>query len=402
MRLIINRRTSFQAALLGLTVVLTMTLSPLAPSFARSSPAGNAPPPPAVGARVPLPYFGPPPSTSDNQLVGPVQLLRSGTIDQQTETITLPLYRGALRSGQAVWYILTDTTDKGSADALGLNYSYKLNYASVGRGARTARLQTDTSLVFDSGAVNFAPVHAVVPGAQPNAFPPRVAQPGSVGDSGYSPLARIVNIPGTPIYNAPMVAFGVSASRLNAFCGGNPDYHLVHDKVVKICPRDGTVTLALTEGFSFAKPVLYLSTEANHPLPAAMEGATYAPGLRDIPVGHDDSAFSPVERLFATINGPTGAANPQRQGFNSALTGEGSPLNVLGGIPTVATDYSPLWDLNVGQWTPAAITNGYRGRLTEEFQILDLARKGFITGPGGAPYGSSGFVVNCPIVMRLL
>lgn len=56
----------------------------------------------------------------------------------------------------------------------------------------------------------------------------------------------------------------------------------------------------------------------------------------------------------------------------------------------------------MGQWTPAAITNGYRGRLTEEFQILDLARKGFITGPGGAPYGSSGFVVNCPIVMRLL
>lgn len=168
-----------------------------------------------------------------------------------------------------------------------------------------------------------------------------MAQPGSVGDSGYSPLARIVNISGTPIYNAPIVAFGVSASRLNAFCGGNPDYHLVHDKVVKICPRDGTVTLALTEGFSFAKPVLYLSTKANHLLPAAMEGATYAPGLRDIPVGHDDSAFSPVERLFATINGPTGAANPQRQGFNSALTGEGLPLNVLGGIPTVATDYSP-------------------------------------------------------------
>jgi len=175
MCLIINRRTSFQAAILGLTVVLTMTLSPLAPSFARSSPASPATPPGAsrrFRARVPLPYFGPPPSTSDNQLVGPVQLLRSGTIDQQTETITLPLYRGALRSGQAVWYILTDTTDKDSADALGLNYSYKLNYASVGRGARTARLQADTSLVFDSGAVNFAPVPAVVPGARPSAFPP--------------------------------------------------------------------------------------------------------------------------------------------------------------------------------------------------------------------------------------
>jgi hypothetical protein len=28
--------------------------------------------------------------------------------------------------------------------------------------------------------------------------------------------------------------------------------------------------------------------------------------------------------------------------------------------------------------------------------------RGFLTGPGGKPYGSTGFVVNCPIVQRLL
>ena len=33
---------------------------------------------------------------------------------------------------------------------------------------------------------------------------------------------------------------------------------------------------------------------------------------------------------------PTGKDNPQRQGFNSALTDGLSPLNVLGGIPTIA------------------------------------------------------------------
>jgi hypothetical protein len=82
--------------------------------------------------------------------------------------------------------------------------------------------------------------------------------------------------------------------------------------------------------------------------------------------------------------------------------GEGSPLNVLGGVPTVATDYSPLWDINLGTWTQEAIDNGYRSRLTEEFAILGFVEEGWITGPGGAPYGSVGMIVNCPIVFRFL
>jgi hypothetical protein len=124
--------------------------------------------------------------------------------------------------------------------------------------------------------------------------------------------------------------------------------------------------------------------------------------LADLQVGGDDSAFSAVERIFAFANGPTGVDNPQRQGFNSALMGEGSPLNVLGGIPTVATDYSPLWDLNLGVWTQEAIDNGYTGRSTEEFEILGLAQNGWITGPNGGPFGSTGIIINCPIVYRLL
>ena len=106
--------------------------------------------------------------------------------------------------------------------------------------------------------------------------------------------------------------------------------------------------------------------------------------------------------LPETETGGTPETNPQRQGFNSALAGQGGPLNVLGGIPTVATDYSPLWDINVGEWTEEAIANGYRSRVTEEFQILGLVQRGYITGPGGAPYGSSGIIVNCPIVHRFL
>ena len=119
-------------------------------------------------------------------------------------------------------------------------------------------------------------------------------------------------------------------------------------------------------------------------------------------MGRDDGAFSAVERIFVFANGPMGAENPQRQGLNSAVAGEGSPLNVLGGIPTIATDYSPLWDMNLGAWTQEAIDNGYTSRLTEEFAILGFVERGWITGPGGVPYGSIGIIVNCPIVFRFL
>ena len=394
------RGMSHRRRRLGMVALVVVAIVALLGVSVTAFATDSQPPPPSVGANVPLTYFGPPPSTSDKELVGPVQLLRSGTVDQAAGTITLPLYQGRLKGGKTVWYILTDTTDKGQADALGLNYAPKLVYANVGAAVRSASVQKDTTLVFERGAVDFKQERKVVPGAGDSPFPPLIANPGSVGDKDYSPLVRIDNA-GGQIYNAPIVAFDVDAAAIS-FCDGNPDYSLVHDKVVKICPEKGTVTLALISGFSFAKPVLYLSTEANDPLPAAMEGATYAPGLKDITVGHDDSAFSAVERLFAFVNGPTGTENPQRQGFNSALLGEGSPLNVLGGIPTVANDYSPLWDLNVSQWTQTAIDNGYRSRLIEEFQILGFAQQGWITGPGGAPFGSSGFIVNCPIVMRNL
>ena len=70
------------------------------------------------------------------------------------------------------------------------------------------------------------------------------------------PLVRVENAGGF-IYNAPVVAFDVGSERLNLFCDGYPDYSVVHDKVMSICPREGTVTLALTPGFSFARPVLY-------------------------------------------------------------------------------------------------------------------------------------------------
>ena len=363
-----------------------------------------APPPPSIGADVPVTYFGPTPSQVQKELVGPVQLLRSGEVDLEELTITLPLYKGRVRN-QTVWFVLTDTTDVANADALGLLPAFKLQYADTGRAVRTGTIQRDGSVVFNRGTVNFAPAHQVVPGAEPNPFPPRSFQPGSVGDRDYSPLVRLENA-GGHIYNAPIVATGERF----VYEKGKADHSRVHDKVVAISTEEQTVTLSLTLGFTFGKPLLYLSLDANHPLPAAVEGVTFAPALQDVPVGRDDSFASGIERLFAVVNGPRGKGNPQRQGFNSALAGEGAgPLNVFGGVPTVALDYSPLWDMNVGVWTNEAIEKGYRARFIDEFQFLGLVQQGHIVGAPGTPlerpgnaFGSSGFIVNCPVVQRLL
>jgi hypothetical protein len=156
--------------------------------FAAPAQAQFPPPPPSVGATVPATYFGPARSDVQREYVGPYQLLKSGKIDLSAETITLPLYLGKMKDGRKVWYVLTDTTDAGNAAALGLNYAAKLNYARVGRAARHATLEKDTSLTFESGTVDFSPKRRVVRGEAPNFFPPKVAEPGSVGDQDYSPL----------------------------------------------------------------------------------------------------------------------------------------------------------------------------------------------------------------------
>ncbi|MCB1036055.1 MAG: hypothetical protein KDD47_19695, partial [Acidobacteria bacterium] len=311
---------------------------PVALAESVESGCESTPASPSVGADVPESYFGVSAPTVNPSLVGRVQLLTSGPIDLEERTITLPLYRGTLRGQTPVWFIATDTTDPVNAEALGLNHSAKLAFA-VGLGARPAVLQPDGTLDFRVGGVDFSPERRVAAGAEPNPFPPSVAQPGAVGSRTYSPLARILNA-GGHVYNMPIIAFNAEADELN-LPDGTPDYTKVHDRVVRIDPEGQTVTLELVPGFSFGRAVLYLSTDASEPDAAAIEKNTFAPGLRDIDVGNDDSLFSAVERLFLFTNGARGCDNPHRQGLGAALTDGNTPFNVLGGIPTIATDYSP-------------------------------------------------------------
>jgi len=381
----------------GLLLPLAVCAQPSPGVFGPGPGCNLFPAPASVGATVSLSYFGPPPSESNPSFVGPVQLLKSGQLDVTKGTITLPLYRGSMNgTNKTVWYILTDSNDPDVASLLGLNFSAKLNFAA--NGARTGAFDAQNNLVFDRGTVDFTPVRSVTPGPPSAPFPPSAAQPGSVGDASYSPLVRVGNI----IYNAPIVAFDVQENDIN-FPNGGVDYSKVHDEVLAIDPFNMTVTLQMVNGFSFGRPLWYISTDASVPAVAAIEGATYAPLMQALVTGRDDSFSSPVERLFIAVNGPfnQGCANPMRQGLYAALTDGHRPNNVFGGIPTIAPDYSPLWNGNLYEWTQDAIGKGYQGQLREEFQILTYVQDGLLTGPNGTKFGDSQFIVNCPPIMRL-
>jgi hypothetical protein len=359
------------------------------------------PAPPSVGADVPLSYFGPSPSTTNPSLVGPVQLLNSGPIDTAKGTITIPLYKGSLKgTNQNVWYVLTDTSNQGVAAELGLNFSAKLNFSS--NAARTGNLDLNGNIVFDRGTVDFSPLRSIVPGPAGAEFPPQSAVPGAVGDADYSPLVSITNAGGV-IYNAPMIAFDVDASQIN-FPNGNVDYSKLNDQVLAIDPYNMTVTLNLINGFSFGRPVWYLSMDTSNTLGAAIEHNTYAPLMSRLLLGDDDTFGSPIERIFISTNGPEsgGCDNPLRQGLSADLADSFRPNNILGGIPTLALDYSPTWDAQLFTWTQDAIDKGFRGQIREEFQLLTFVQDGLITGfPAGAKFGTSHFAINCPIVLRL-
>ncbi len=343
----------------------------------------------------------PSPSEVKPEFLGPVLLMKSAHVDLEKGTATLPLRKGKLKDGRPVWFIITDATDENLANLHGVNYSPKMAYALTGAATRHATIEKDGSFTFNAGSVDFKPVLSITPGPAGAVFPPKAFQPGAVGDAAYTPMVYIDNSSKSVILNAPVVSMA-SEAELNTMCDGNADHSKVHDKVVAICPRDETVTLKLTLGYTFDKPIQYLSTEANNPLVATLENAIYAPALQDLPFALEDaSPGESAERIVVVVNGPTGKDNPHRQGLVSALSGEGGPLNVLGGIPTINLDYSPMWRIFPLVWTDEAIQKGYRYRITSALQAAEMDTRGFLKSLDGGPFRAVGFVVNCPVVYRI-
>lgn len=354
-------------------------------------------------------------------------------VDLTHETVRLPLYPGE-SGGKKVWYVLLDASDEGAADNLGINYAPKLANVAIGNPAavQTVTLENPTpaanpfgpALLHFAGIPDFSPTRVAVPG--PKGFPLASLAPGAVAGPGYSPYIQIAGSP--TIYDAPIVAVGDGPFDV--------DHHTnTGDRVlgVHLAPPsppgqflESWVDMLFIKGFDAGQPIIYLSTEAGQPLTAVLERATYVPALDSAAFnGGDDFLGSARERLFAFVNGQSGANNPQAQGFfhlvkdghasedasakNTALINSlrngGDLLNVFGDFPTLTDPrhskaYSPLWDAQLGEWTAKAIALGYDKRQIDENVVFNLAatRPDLLTGPGGAPYGSAGVDVNCAVI----
>jgi hypothetical protein len=359
-------------------------------------------------------------------------------VNLSKETVRLPLYPGTAH-GKKVWFVLLDASDAGLAHDLGVNYAPKLANIAINDPAavQTVTLSSPApaqnpfgpAVVHFAGAPDFSPARVAQPG--PTGFPLAKFAPGAVAGPGYSPFIRIAG--SNVVYDAPIVATG------------DGPFDVVHhtntgDRVLGIHIAgkskpgqfaESWADLLFVKGFDAGQPIVYISTDAGQPLTAVLERSTYVPALNNAPYnGGDDFLGSARERLFGFINGQTGARNPQAQGFvhlikdghasedaaasNTALINAlrhgGDLLNVFGDFPTLkdprhAQAYSPLWDAQLGLWTPKAIKEGLNTRQIDENVVFNLAatRPDLLTGVNPAtgqpaPYGSAGVDIDCAVI----
>ena len=359
-------------------------------------------------------------------------------VDLTHETVRLPLYPGTA-NGKTVWYVLLDASDPGLAHDLGVNYAPKLANIAISDPAavQTVTLGSPTpqqnpfgpAAVHFAGAPDFSPTRIATPG--PTGFPLAKFQPGAVAGPGYSPFIKIAG--SDVVYNAPIVAIGSGPFDVTHHTNTADRVLGIHiagpSKPGQFA--ESWADLLFVKGFDAGQPILYLSTDAGQPLTAVLERSVYVPALNTAAFnGGDDFLGSARERLFGFVNGQSGADNPQAQGFVhlvrdghaaedasagdtaliNALRGGGDLLNVFGDFPTLtdprhADAYSPLWDAQLGLWTPKAVKAGLNTRQIDENVVFNLAatRPDLLTGINPAtgqpaPYGAQGVDINCAVI----
>jgi len=383
-------RASISRALIVRAIALTAVLAPVGAVSALHPGTALAASQPLAPARC-FAQVG-----VDHVVFGPDSFFEPVTVQGPTSfrenagptVVTYPLYRGTSQ-GRDVSYVITDASNLSVAQALGVNYAPKLAQA-----AGTAAVQNSTSQIGSGNgidfpaSVDFSPARLLTPSAQ--GYPPLAAQPGAVGEPGYSPLVQVIFRDTTVVLDAPQIANATGQA----------------DKIVTVAPDHRTVSYRETDGCYDNESVHYASFDASDPGAAAIEDVTYAPNLNAAPTpGCADPAVVAAncsrESLIAFTNGQTGATNPERQGLNAAILDQEPPLNILKEVPHPGAlfDYSPVWDIHQETWTNTAVTDGLNLRQTDFSAALEQVTAGLATGsPAGTPFGPSGFIVNCPVV----
>lgn len=347
-------------------------------------------------------------------------------VDLTRDFATLPLHKGTVGE-ETVWFVITDVSDAKIARELGVNHSPKLSNISLGCPACAQTVKSSNPVLGEApvefeGAPDFSPTRTVVPG--PTSFPPQSFTVGAMGGANYSPF---VTVQGTGVvYNAPIVATGDGPFDVTT-------HENTHDRTLAIDTEKMTTDHLFIRGFSNGQPILYLSFESSDAFTAVIERSTFVPALTDAPFqnggGDPDSARASI---FTFVNAKAGLEDdpPVRgasdgvgrsQGLTHAMKGgfpgrdaavanpevlevfrRGADVsNIFDVFPTNSRardrrEYSPLWDLQVGVYSDAAVAGGLNGLKTDANVVRRLAARGLVTAPGEQPLGSANVLINCP------
>ena len=342
--------------------------------------------------------FGPNSFFLNENQQGPTGFSESGPTS--APVVNLPLRTGTA-AGHRVYYTITDASDRSVATSLGVNFVPKLANAAGTSGVQLSSSNDPTAINVPAG-VDFSPTHVLVAG--PNGFPPSQAQPGAVGNPGYTPL---VQLPSGVVLNAEQIGDGTTTD--------SSDKAHWADKVVSANFNKNKVDYDITNGCYEDQSVHYASFDSSNPVAAAIEDVTLAGALDGVPstdcATNDLNQTPPFiapgcarEDLIAFINGQTGKDNPQRQGENAAILDQPlTAINILEDVPNAGSqfNYSPMWDIHFLQWD-ASVPVANRLRQTDftaaESLVGTQAQSITPSGAASNTFQSTGFIVNCPLI----
>ncbi len=347
-------------------------------------------------------------------------------VDLTRDFATLPLHKGTVGE-ETVWFVITDVSDAKIARKLGVNHSPKLSNIGLSCPACSQTVKSSSPVLGEApvefeGAPDFGPKRTVVPG--PASFPAQSFTVGAMGGANYSPF---VTVQGTGIvYNAPIVATGDGSFDVTT-------HENTHDRTLAIDTEKMTTDHLFIRGFANGQPILYLSFESSDAFTAVIERSTFVPTLADAPFqnggGDPDSARASI---FTFVNAKAGLeddppargasdgagrsqglTHAMKSGFPSRDAAVKNPevlevfrrgadvSNIFDVFPTNSRrrdrrEYSPLWDLQVGVYSDAAVARGLNGLKKDANVVRRLASRAVVTAPGGQPLGSANILINCP------
>jgi len=360
-------------------------------------------------------------------------------VDLTRDFATLPLHRGTAQ-GQAVWFVITDVSDASIADRLGVNHAPKLANAPRDCPACVQEVETSDPLlgradVQFQGAPDFSLERTLEPAPKPTTFPPVSFTVGAQAGAGYSPYVRVRG--SGVVFNAPIVATGDGPFDVTTHSN-------THDRTLGINTEKMTTDHLFVRGFANGRSIAYLSFDSSDAFTATIERSTFVPALVDLQFqnggdgpGRDDRSDSARASIFTFVNAKVGLEDSppargasQGEGRSQGLT-HALSLPIVGRDAAVAnpevldalrrgadvsnifsdmprdfgnsdpSEYSPVWDLQVGVYSDAAVASGRNGLKTDDDVVILLAAAGVITAPGGLTMGSANVIINCPALAFL-